>query len=441
MSSLRVLFIGFDEIPQTKESEYFKGIRLRTHYPDFDKQKLVSTGHSTFRTSGKVSLTNVSYHFGPIETDLPGIADVPTLYDYHIVFISADALKFQWQSLFAKASEFQALTNAPFGGVVILPILDGRTYTPPVPISPTLKEANGDTVILNEKHWMYPVLKSSVKYVKWRAHANLPASSMPEESGKAVIATNLADNPIALDYPINRGRVVYLPYIEFPTITLETAFLRSILDRLISQTNFNEKATVPTWASKPVYAFKREKVITDEIGQLNAERETLNDTKSILWLDGLELTNAVARTLTALDISCEATEKEGRHDIEINETDLHAIAEVKGLSKYADVQDLRQLRDWQEEKMKEDDGIKGIFILNSFKDLEPSLRGAATMKFLQRETPFTKEADRIAMRNEFCLLTTDQLFAIFQKKLEQQYRKSDFLRSLKETKGAYLVKN
>jgi len=52
-------------------------------------------------------------------------------------------------------------------------------------------------------------------------------------------------------------------------------------------------------------------------------------------------------------------------------------------------------------------------------------------------SPFTKDALRIAINNNFCLLTTYQLFQIFKLNAHGNFNKSTFLNKLKDTKGPF----
>jgi len=115
---------------------------------------------------------------------------------------------------------------------------------------------------------------------------------------------------------------------------------------------------------------------------------------------------------------------------------VHAIIEVKGKEGYANNEDIRELLQWWTEKLEEDENVKGIFILNHFRKINPEDRKKLCKEKLKEEDPFTKAAQKIAENNHFCLMTTYQLFQIYRKYLEKKIKKEDIIKLLKQTEGA-----
>jgi len=423
--TVRVLLLGFDSVPVGKQDEMLRKIGLRrqtneTFYP--------SAG---FRAPKEDRAYNRRSFF--FESSLP------TMYDYHIVVVSKEAVLYVEDLLRELREDFVSLMRAPFQGTLVTPIIGGvEHYEKWVPVTERLKQKDGDSLKLREKHWAFSFMKKYQKHFTWKAHADYSIASFDEEQSKRCIASNLADNPIAFESPLGNGRTIFLPFYNFATEEQETLFLRDLLDCIEAKYKTPKEDLAPSWASKPNYRFSSEEEIERRARMVEQEKTSLVQVRSILWLDGVELVNSVAHTFLKLNIQCEVKEIEGRHDIEIMEPDLHGIVEVKGLSGYANYQDIRQLLDWSVEAGKKDETVKGIFVLNDFKDVEPELRLIKLKEKVKDSTSsFTKEAERIAITNNFCLLTTYQLFLTFKQSTLGTFNKTSFVRKLRDTRGVF----
>jgi len=402
MMKLRILFMGYDEVPESLEDEQVTKVQLKS-----------------------------------LERDLSlmyGFRFLPAIYDFHIVILSPMAVSWSYEWLKSKYNEFYYFLKAPFKGVMVVPIVGGNEYYEWCPCPPSLVDACGEGVVFNEKHFLASLLKKYRARIQWQAHAKYTITSSQKEL-RGVIAFNIAGNPIAFEKNFGNGTIIYLPNMVFINDKEELLFLRELVNKIKGKCKVNE-LTPPHWISHQEYSLKREKQIELEIKKLKDEKSDLEKVKSILWMSGTQLTENVAFVLEQLGISCNTVEREGRHDIEIDEEALKAIVEVTGLDKYADVSHLRQLLDWYDEKLKEDENIKGIFILNEFKKIEPRKRRRRCKEALQdRDYPFTRDAERIAKRKKFALLTTFQLFQLFRRKLEGEFDKNQFLKKIKEASG------
>jgi len=422
----RILLIGFEFAPQSKQDELLNLIRIRSYGQ-------IGWGKTGFRTPQKKHSTE-DFSRAFFEPALP------TAYDYHIVVVSKEAVLFAKDSLSSKKDDLVSLMHAPFPSTLVVPIIGGaQNYSDWVPSIDRLKERNGDSLKLREKHWAQAFMKKHQKNFSWRAHADFSITSYDDQLAQRFIATNINDNPVAFESPLGNGRTIFLPFYNFATDKEEILFIRDLLDHIESRYKISKERGVPSWASKPDYRLPSEDDMDKQAKAIEQEKTTLNQIKSILWLDGIELVHSVAHTLTKLGIRNAVKETEGRHDIEIMEQpEFHGILEVKGLSGYANYQDIRQLQDWYVEAMKEDETVKGIFVLNDFKEIEPQLRRAQMQeKNKDTNSPFTKDALRIAINNNFCLLTTYQLFQIFKLNAHGNFNKSTFLNKLKDTKGPF----
>jgi hypothetical protein len=118
-------------------------------------------------------------------------------------------------------------------------------------------------------------------------------------------------------------------------------------------------------------------------------------------------------------------ENEGRQDIEIKFNSFFAIIEAKGLEGYANNNALRQLLDYYVTASENNPDVKGVFIVNHFRDKNPSERGQ----------PFTEAALNLAKNNDFCLLTTIDLFKLYNLFLKHEMQTAQIIDIIKNTKG------
>ena len=88
-----------------------------------------------------------------------------------------------------------------------------------------------------------------------------------------------------------------------------------------------------------------------------------------------------------------------RQDVNIS-IEGGGIVEVKGLKTHADCDDMRALLDYYDAKVDQQPRLKGIFVVNHYRRVEPE----------KKEKPYTDGAMELAQRKGFCLLTTTDLY-------------------------------
>lgn len=391
MATLRILFLGFGKLPEKRDDEHFDSVPIEFSLYTYDFAK-----------------------------------PLPALYDYHIVVLSDLVKQIPSYKLEKLKGQFEKLLLAPFHGVVITTLHDSLEYYSWCPIKPRIVSARGSSIEVQKSHWVAPLLEKFKSLLYWVAHGDFTFSELRKEDKRLIAATNISDNPICFEGKFGKGTILYLPCINAEEET-RLKFYRELLDKIKENLLKKEYEIPPTWLSQSQYTFDRERILEQEIEKYRDELSLFEKARNILWKSGSELTYDIATILEQLDLSIKVVEKEGRHDIEIVEKELHAIAEIKGLKKSASVDDLRQLEDWVAEKIKEDENIKGVFIVNHYKDLSLEQRG----------DPFTIDAERIAKRNQYCLMTTQQLFDAFKLKLAGKFDKNLFITKIKECNGVF----
>ncbi|MFX1293347.1 MAG: hypothetical protein ACFFD2_00615 [Promethearchaeota archaeon] len=218
-----------------------------------------------------------------------------------------------------------------------------------------------------------------------------------------IIAYNQSGYPITLEIKLNSSLKIFFLLNLVYEIRDWQGFFREILDIIkkrylkgnIYQIEFAEK---PSWIDNYQGGYE---------SKLKIKLKDLNHFKRILYSYGKGLSYNVFELLEKLGFKAKWIEKEGKYDIEIDLDGIIGIVKVKGLKKFANNQHLRQLLDYYElERIVKI--VKGIFIVNHFREDEPKKRG----------DPFTKDTIKLAERNEFCLINTVELFRQFNQFLE-----------------------
>src|SRR5437867_7171709 len=128
----RVLLLGFGITPEPKPDELLDTIRIRSEGR--------FANNAGFRTPKKKysSRHTVDAFFEP---------GIPTIYDYHIVVVSKEAVRYCKSLLSDKKDDFVSLMRAAFPGTLVVPIIGGnRNYESWVPSIDNLKERNGDSL-------------------------------------------------------------------------------------------------------------------------------------------------------------------------------------------------------------------------------------------------------------------------------------------------------
>lgn len=257
----------------------------------------------------------------------------------------------------------------------------------------------GNTVIPNNISKYYSFFKELFDFeLKWNTDFSIEYH--PRIKEHSILATNRAGRAVAsvIDYE-GGGKIVLFPFsksregeIEF-YVSLTNVGLK-ILGKTPDRKLISAK---PEWVDDYIVGdeaeIKEQKKVIDE-----KEQEFLK-VKQLLFESGKSLVDAVEFILKSMGYEVKNLEKLGEEDLEIKDNDLKAIAEVKGLEGQAKISNLKQLAYYV---LGESD-TKGIFIINHFKD----------KKLKERGEPFHAEVIKKAGEYGFCLITTTQLFSIY----------------------------
>ncbi len=387
---LKALFIGFEETPKAEHGEQIELCKVIKEKKDYD---------------------------------FKGENILPSFLDYHVVFVNLPEIDKSYSYLLKpfcnKNSEIEIFLNG--GGIILvicpakLKYVDNANTYSWCPLYLDIHNDNGETIEPNTQH---PLSKIIQKYkTRWQCYFNYPTS-------EHVIGRNLAKLPVSLSIPYSNGYIILMPLFE------EAKYVQVLSDLLdaIKQNYFQKNippiiTPAPAWLSK--YQFDKEMHLTKQFEELKSELQRYKEIRKILYTNGIELTKAVGHLFSELGFKVTEKEHEGLHDLEVEKDNFFSVIEVKGLKGHANVDDLRQLLDHHIEASKQNENAKGIFVLNHHKEDEPP----------NRKEPFSKDAIRLGTKNEFCMMTTTDLFKIYSDYIEGKIKIQDIIARIKGTSG------
>jgi len=212
-------------------------------------------------------------------------------------------------------------------------------------------------------------------------------SNIQETEDTRVIATTGLDEVIAFSMNIGKGMVVCIPQFKDKIL-----FLKNWLPFWISEK--------PEWLEKFQYKVKEE---------LSKKLKKINIVEKLLYGNSRELRNAVIEAFKILGFDAKPAGRGTEQDINLSYNSFVGIVEVKGLKSHADRDDMRALLDYYDANVKNQPNLKGIFVVNHYRNIEPG----------KKEKPYTDSALELAQRKKFCLLTTEDLYFTIEKVFEE----------------------
>ncbi len=261
---------------------------------------------------------------------------------------------------------------------------------------------------------------------QWECSFNL---SLPVVSPYVSIANNISDQSVALKANFDEGKVFIIPRPEIDTKDSKAyaEFIRVLIDLCkeeIKELAAREKEE-PDWVEE--YVVPDELKLRDKINELQQQYQTLTEAHKLFYEMGKPLEKAVNFVLSSMDLSSMIKEDEGTHDIEINEEGLSFVVEVTSSEEdWINISKTRQLLDWCRRFERERGSKpKGMLIANPY----------CNFPLPERDLPFTSPAIRQGEAEDFCLMTTVQLYNIFCKFLKGEIDKDKIKELFLDTRG------
>lgn len=292
-----------------------------------------------------------------------------------------------------------------------LPAPGGLSWGPPY-----LRAAEGKTVrIVAEDHPAASLLRTYRKEVNYRATFDDRQTEL--RSAGRVLAAGGSNVPIAMEFPVLGGRIVFLPAFSESTGSVRSEIASAVVDllRRLSGTATREEA--PYWVrSIAVTGLEQaeaeletaEAAATEARAHAEAVRErhdAIERYRRPLWEDGQRFEQAVAESLRLLGFA--VTGGHGEPFILSSEGKDALLEMESSREQVVEWPYVRLQRRLEERLLKDSQQLKGIVIVNGDRTKAPDTRGE------QFSLPL-----RVACENYgYALLTAETLFALVQRAL------------------------
>lgn len=226
------------------------------------------------------------------------------------------------------------------------------------------------------------------------------------------IATNKVGELIAVEYPIEGGKLILIPPLENP----DPEKLGGVLiDCLRGALKWSSPSGKPSWflaygLPGEAEVIAKIKELNNEISEIEMERKEIESEynklemlKSLLYEQGkYGLEPAVREAFRLLGFNVlEPDEYDEEYDLFSKEEKLIVIGEIEGSEKQVDIGKYRQLLDYVDrEETLNASKVKGILIGNGFIKIRPEERGEQ----------FTEAVIRGCKTRRFCRVTSYELY-------------------------------
>jgi len=227
------------------------------------------------------------------------------------------------------------------------------------------------------------------------------------ENCKVLLTTGLG-SVLAFSINLGKGMIICLPQFSD-----EPRFLASWFTFWLSKK--------PDWVEKFHYKTKVE---------LQKKLKTISIVEKLLYGNDRELRNAVVETLRTLGFNANPLPDGPQQDIDISLGSFRGIVEVKGLKSHADRDEMRALLDYYDANIGKQPNLKGIFVVNHYRETQPDQRGE----------PYTRDALDIAGRKGFCLLTADDIYFALERVLDTDRAKEEMRKRIIQRVGLTSLK-
>lgn len=332
---------------------------------------------------------------------------IPTIYDYDFVILNLPRYKDSpsaYTTIGNKKAEFDKFFENNGVCIVISDELDKwSTFSNydwcPFADKFEVNNISGETIYYTDKRSKF--IFDSVNFTWNHYFTNITISHK-------VLATNKTNDPISILVPYRKGYCIFLPTPRMEAVNLTRLFEFLLARGLELFPEIKEKmnnGTIPPWAN--LIATAKELSLLKEYNKISEKLSKYSKFKQLFWESGEPLENLVIDTLSELGLEVIKLPKGSHADFEVKlEGDLVAVCETKGLIGSATLDDLRQLLEYfidQRDIQKRN--VKAIFIVNHFRNEEPSKRGS----------PATKDAIELIIKYNFKLITTMDLYHLLEK--------------------------
>jgi len=287
----------------------------------------------------------------------------------------------------------------------------------------SLSSNNGEVIFVNKDSHFYNHFKDLFSSFKFYWITDLVKNRWFSDGNLDILAFNKGNFPVSFVLNYNEeyggGKVIFIPQIMEKNTERLRGFYISLIEiglNILKPTKTPKILLTPTPSWIEEYKIKGEDELTTRRNEIDSKLTEFFNVKKILFESGTLLVKPVSIVFKKLGYETEEREKEGAEDMKIDSNDFKGLVEVKGLKTSKVIEKTKagifvgqlfgHLKENYPEENPED--IKLILVLNY--DLEKKL--TEKRKF---ETIFTDSALKILKSSEVCVISTLQLFEIYNK--------------------------
>lgn len=282
--------------------------------------------------------------------------------------------------------------------------------------APHLKPAEGKTVrIVAEDHPFAGVLRESREDTKYRAAFDDRQAEV-RRHGK-VIATGGAGVPIAMEFPVLGGQVVFLPVMAESPYANRSNLAEALVDACRQHAGSEHGAAAPYWVRsqalpglEQLEAELEEADSAAEEARLHADavrdrHDQLARHRRLLWEDGPQFAGAAVDAFRLLGFTVQHTAGD---PILVEHEGERAFLEVESArEQVVEWPYIRLQRRLEQHLLKQGELLKGLLVVNGWRDKDPE----------QREEEFSAPL-RVACENyRYSLVSARSLFELVRRAL------------------------
>ena len=293
-----------------------------------------------------------------------------------------------------------------------LPAPGGLSWGPPY-----LKPAEGSSLRVtgSEEHPFTSVLREFRKDVTYRAMFDDRQAEV-RRAGR-ILATGGSGIPIAMEFAVLGGRVLFLPVIAESPYADRIQLAQAIADAFVRHSGSEFGAAAPYWVkAQALPGLEQIEAELEEAdaaaleakAHLEAVRERhdgLARHRRVLWEDGQAFAGAIVEALRLLGFTVEHTAGE---PLALEHEGTRAFVEIESAREQAvEWPYIRLQRRLEEHLLKNGELLKGVLIVNGFREKDPEERDE------ELSTPL-----KVASENyRYSLLSTRTLFELVRRAL------------------------
>jgi hypothetical protein len=342
--------------------------------------------------------------------------DAPTIYDYDLVIIDSDIIdistfhikKDQFERFFMNGGICFVLlskSKSIYTGITSIDKYDFLSIRENIKI----RNVSGEWISceLKEAQWLFDNFSFT-----W----DCSVYDLPVDYN--VIAVNKVNDVVSFSTQIHNGYCIFIPKVD-------NSQRSSLVDTLIQRGQNLVQiergiVKIPEWLN--FYATELERNLLIQKNEIEKKLGKAGKIKPLLYETGNNLERIVLEVFKDIGFEIMRLSKECYADFEFSlSQDLTAVCEIKGLLGSANVQDLRQLLQYFiEQRDIEQRNVKGIFIVNHFRETKPDKRGA----------PLTKDALELINKHNFKVVTTVEIYNFLTENLDEKVSKHEFIKEL-----------